>query len=172
MKDKFPINTTHKIIQSGRSISNQVNSLGQNLLEEHPSLLLDGEQFTRWAALDEAIHRVIEKFNLGVEASFVLGGMEKQAEICTRSGLEKMHQKYSSWLSHKVKALILAECEFLAFNLFPEGEYARLFTFEKWGTIFENGEETWSQGEVDLYTLFFEDGRWKVDNVEFFSREA
>jgi hypothetical protein len=120
-----------------------------------------------------AIQSLLKQFNLGVEGSFRLGGMDHMQPLCTAGGFGRMQQKYSAWRERRISELNLVDCDFLAFDLDPaRADRARAFTFEKWVFVYENGERFATQGSVDFYELHQEEGNWKVDSAVTFARET
>lgn len=130
-------------------------------------------QYVHLAKEELKLENTIYQFNLGVDGSFKAGGVEGLKNLCTGMGYERMQQKYSGWRSKQIKALNLVECSFLSFDLLAgDPKKARVYTFEKWVFVYENGEEVKTRGSIDGYDLFFENDTWKVDHVETFAREA
>ncbi|HPH95839.1 MAG TPA: hypothetical protein PKW33_10580 [Anaerolineaceae bacterium] len=118
---------------------------------------------------DCRIQNLILRFNLGIEKAFVAGGMLDLRDCCTQVGLERMEAKYKGWRAQKISALNLVSCDFLSFDLTPDGTKARVFTFEKWIFTYEDGRKVPTAGSVDCYEVHRVQDRWRVDSVTFYA---
>lgn len=108
------------------------------------------------------------RFNLGVENSFRAGGMQGLAECCTSAGLKRMEAKYTNWRAAAVAELNLVSCNLLSFDLL-EKDRARVFTFEKWMFVYEDGRQVPTAGSVDGYDVHLVNSLWRVDSVTFYA---
>jgi hypothetical protein len=129
----------------------------------------DQVEFQRLREIDRQLQNLILNFNLGVEGSFSAGGMQGLKDCCTAAGLVRMQEKYSNWAGQQVAALNMVSCDFLSFDLFPEQNRARVFTFEKWVFVYADGRQAPTEGSVDGYDVHLVDGQWRVDSVKFYA---
>lgn len=148
MPQRFHTTSTNRIIQ----LAGQPGSLEYLHLLEVNRKLLD----------------LLIRFNLGVENSFRVGGMQGLAECCTAAGLKRMEVKYTNWRAATVAELNLVSCDFLSFDLL-EKDRARVFTFEKWVFVYEDGRQAPTAGSVDGYDVHLVNGLWRVDSVTFYA---
>jgi hypothetical protein len=118
---------------------------------------------------DRQIKRLIQDFNLAVEASFTAGGMQGLKNLCTPAGFVHMQEKYAGWKSQSIAALHLITCNFLSFDWDAQKNFARAFTQEQWGFTYTDGKEIPNHESVDEYEIDCIDGQWLVDSVRSYA---
>jgi hypothetical protein len=150
MLPEFPLNSTNQLVQAAKGCT----YVGDPAAPE----------------ANEHIQRLLQAFNLGVQASFAAGGVQALQPLTTADGYVRMQKKYAGWISRGVVELNLVSCEFLAFNLTGDNQ-ARAYTFEKWVFVYADGKSVPTAGSVDGYVLEYADGGWRVKSVMTYAPE-
>lgn len=132
------------------------------------------EQIRQLKDDNSQIGSLLPNFNHTIEKLFNGGSLQEFSKFCTVNGQKLMEKKYSGWLAQEIITMRNDQCDFITFqeDVRPDGRWAMAYTYEKWTFSFKSGETRSTNGGIDAYRLAFQDGVWKVDHVETFSRAA
>jgi len=141
------------------------------------------KQYNQLKENQEQIEDTVKNYNQGIIQAITSRSVEPLFHLCTPQGYEHVKQLYSQYLGQGIRSLVLEDFEILSVNLLTHkvetqkagslseisDHHAHVYSRGKWISIYSKGPRDTSD-VINRYLLILENGNWKIDSAEVYTR--